>query len=382
MSDFDTPINRRGTSSMKWDRYPESALPLWVADTDFRSPPALIQALRERVEHGVFGYTDPPEELLEVVRERLGRLYRWPVAAEWIVWLPGLVTGINAACRAAGERGSRVLSMTPIYPPFLSAPGKAERGLITTPMVLDGGRWVIDYAALESAITPDTSLLLLCNPQNPLGRVFSRDELSRLASICARHDLLICSDEIHCDLLLEPGLEHIPTATLDTEVAERCITLMAPSKTFNIAGLGCSFAVISDARLRHRFEQVISGIVPSVNLLGFTAALSAYRDCDDWHREQLAYLRANRDLAYQQLGQMPGLKTWRGEATYLTWIDARELVRPGREDPAGFFASQGVILSNGRDFGTPGFVRLNFGCTRDTLCQALERMAKGLASLT
>lgn len=382
MSDFDTPINRRGTSSMKWDRYPESALPLWVADTDFRSPPALIQALRERVEHGVFGYTDPPEELLEVVRERLWRLYRWPVDAEWIIWLPGLVTGINAACRAAGERGSQVLSMTPIYPPFLSAPDKAERGLITTPMVLDGELWVIDYAALESAITPDTSLLLLCNPQNPLGRVFRREELSRLASICARHDLLICSDEIHCDLLLEPGLEHLPTATLDTEVAERCITLMAPSKTFNIAGLGCSFAVISNPRLRHRFARVISGIVPSVNLLGFTAALSAYRDCDDWHREQLAYLRANRDLAYRHLGQMPGLKTWLGEATYLAWIDARELVRPGREDPAGFFAAQGVILSNGRDFGTPGFVRLNFGCTRDTLCQALERMAKGLASLT
>lgn len=360
---------------MKWDRYPEDALPLWVADTDFRSPPALIDALRERVAHGVFGYTDPPVELIEVVLERLSRLYQWPVEKEWLVWLPGLVTGINAACRAVGESQSKVLTMVPIYPPFLSAPEKSDRQLTTTPLVLEADRWVIDFDQLEAAITQDTSLLLLCNPQNPVGRVFSKEELTRLAEICAKHDLLISSDEIHCDLLMEPGLEHVPMAALDSEIAQRTITLMAPSKTFNIAGLGCSFAVISNPKIRRRFEQVISGIVPSANLLAFTAALSAYRDCDDWNQEQLVYLRGNRDLVFSRLSQMPGLKTWVPEATYLTWIDARGLHRP---DPAAYFESRGVVLSNGRDFGAPGFVRLNFGCTRDTLLQALDRIEQAL----
>ena len=378
MFDFDALVNRRGTASMKWDRYPDGTLPLWVADTDFRSPPALIQALQERAAHGVFGYTDPPRELLAVVLERFQRLYGWELREEWVVWLPGLVTGINAACRAAGEDGSAILSMIPIYPPFLSAPDKSRRRLLTTPLLPDGERWVIDFEQLEATITDDTRMLLLCHPQNPVGRVFSREELQSLARICERRDLLICSDEVHCELVLTPGCAHVPMATLDDSVARRTITLMSPSKTFNIAGLGCSLAVIPDPALRRRFEKVISGIVPSPNLLAFTAALAAYRDCDDWHREQLAYLRENRDLAYARLSAMPGLRVWKGDATYLIWIDARGLDEP---DPAVFFESVGVVLSNGRDFGSPGYVRLNFGCARSVLVEALDRMQTAIENL-
>jgi cystathionine beta-lyase len=186
---------------------------------------------------------------------------------------------------------------------------------------------------------------------------------------------VLCSDEIHCDLVLEPGVEHLPTATLDAEVAARTITLMAPSKTFNLPGLNCAFAIIPDASLRRRFQRAMAGIVPYVNLFGYVGTLAAYRDSGDWHAALLEYLRGNRDLVLAALAEMPGLRATVGEATYLTWIDARG---SGLDDPAGFFERAGVGLSDGREFGAPGFVRLNFACPRSVLIQALERMRRGL----
>lgn len=376
MSDFDRIIDRRATGSLKWDRYADrDVLPLWVADMDFNAPPAVLEALQRRAAHGVFGYTHAPEELVEVILARLWQRYRWRVAAEELVWLPGLVVGLNVVCRAVGEAGDQVLTMTPIYPPFLSAPKLSDRTLATVPMVQEGGRWLIDFAALEAAVTPASRLLLLCSPQNPTGRVFSAEELGWLSAFCRRHDLVLCSDEIHCDLVLEPGCEHLPTASLDTDAAARTITLMAPSKTFNLPGLNCAFAIIQNAGLRRRFQRAMAGIVPYVNLFGYVGALAAYRDSGDWHAALLDYLRGNRDLVGKALKEMPGLRATPGEATYLTWIDARQI---DRDDPAGFFEQAGVGLSDGREFGAPGFVRLNFGCPRPVLQQALERMRKAL----
>lgn len=377
MFDFDRIIDRRATGSLKWDRYAgRDVLPLWVADMDFNAPPAVLEALQRRAAHGVFGYTHAPTELVEVILARLWQRYRWRVEAEALVWLPGLVVGLNVACRAVGEAGDQVLTMTPIYPPFLSAPKLSERTLATVPMVQDGGRWLIDFAALEAAVTPASRLLLLCSPQNPTGRVFTAEELGRLAAFCRRHDLVLCSDEIHCDLVLEPGCEHLPTAAFDADAAARTITLMAPSKTFNLPGLNCAFAIIQNAGLRRRFQRAMAGIVPYVNLFGYVGALAAYRDSGDWHAALLDYLRGNRDLVGEALKEMPGLRATPGEATYLTWIDARET---GLDDPAAFFEQAGVGLSDGREFGAPGFVRLNFGCPRPVLQQALERMRKALA---
>ncbi len=379
MFDFDRIIDRSGSGALKWDRYAgRDVLPLWVADMDFAAPPAVLAALEQRAAHGVFGYTHAPAELVEVILARLWQRHRWRVEAEALVWLPGLVVGLNVACRAVGEAGSEVLTMTPIYPPFLSAPKLSGRKLVTVPMVQQGAQWLIDFAALEAAVTPAACLLLLCSPQNPTGRVFTRDELERLADFCQRHDLVLCSDEIHGDLVLEPGCQHLPTASLDAGVAARTITLMAPSKTFNLPGLNCAFAIIPDDSLRRRFQRAMAGIVPYVNLFGYVGALAAYRDSGDWHEALLDYLRGNRALVMGALATMPGLSATCGEATYLTWIDARGT---GLHDPAKFFEGAGVGLSDGAEFGAPGFLRLNFGCPRSLLEQGLERMARAATDL-
>ncbi|WP_261843890.1 MalY/PatB family protein [Aliamphritea ceti] len=373
---FDQPVDRRETSSMKWERYKDrDILPMWVADTDFTTAPVITQALQERVAHGVFGYTKRPAELNTVVKQRLQHLYQWQVEEDWMVWLPGLVSGLHLSCRTVTSPVT--LTATPIYPPFRSAPVLSGGQNLSIPMTQQEGRWLIDFTALESAINSDTRLLLFCNPQNPGGTVYRRAELEQLADTCERHDLLVCSDEIHCDMILDPGVEHIPLASLNPEIAARCITLMAPSKTFNIAGLGCSVAIIADQALRSRFRKVRQGVVPDVNLLGYTAALAAYRDGDEWHQQQLSYLRANRDFLLQEINLIPGLKLAHFEATYLAWIDISDA---RLEHPVAFFEAAGVGMSAGRDFGDANFMRLNFGCPRSTLEEAVIRMRKALAN--
>lgn len=371
-SDFDAEIDRHQTSSQKWDKYrDQDVLPMWVADTDFHSPPAIIEALQQRVEHGVFGYTLPPKELIEVILQRLEQRYRWHVEAEWLVWLPGLVCGLHLACRSTGELGSGVVSPSPIYPPFMSAPRLSDRSLIKIPMQQHEQRWLIDFEALEASITPQTKLILFCNPHNPGGAVYRQTELERLMALCQRHDLTLCSDEIHCDLILEPELAHIPAAAIDPEAALRTITLMAPSKTFNIAGLGCSLAIIPDPKLRQKFRSVRRGIVPDVNLLGYTATLAAYRDGDEWNRQQCNYLRGNRDYLLQHINAIEGLRLDPFEATYLAWIDVSGLKL---NNPPIFFEKAGIGMSPGADFGDDRFMRMNFGCNRAQVEEAVQRI--------
>ncbi len=383
--DFDHAPNRRGADSLKWQRY-GAALPLWVADMDFVSPEPVLAALRERVAHGVFGYGAPPDELTETICARLAALYGWTVVPEQVVHLPGLVCGLNVVCRAVGEPGDEVLVQTPVYPPFLAAPGNQDRRLLTAELTAEAhdGRlyYTFDDAAFEAAIGPRTRLFILCHPHNPVGRTFGVAELQRLAAICERHDLTICSDEIHCDLLLD-GRRHIPLATLAPEIAQRCITLMAPSKTFNLAGLGASFAIIQNPELRRRFKHALRGIVPDANILGLNAALAAYRHGDHWLRELLIYLAANRDYVVDTIARhLPGLRATVPEATYLAWLDCRDAGLPGNPHPF-FLNHAGVALNNGADFGPggDGFVRLNFGCPRALLVEGLERMRAALAKL-
>ena len=378
--DFDEVIDRRGTASEKWGKYRgRDIIPMWVADMDFRSPPAVIEALHRRTAHGVFGYTGPPPELIEVTVSMLDREYGWRVDPGWIVWLPGLVSGLNVCCRAVGEDGDEVLTLVPVYPPFLSAPGNARRGVVRVRMREENNRWGIDFERLKEAVTPRTRLFLLCNPHNPVGRVFERAELQELAEFCLQRGIVICADEIHCGLLLDPGRRHIPIATLGPEVAQSSITLMAPSKTFNTAGLGCAFAVIPSEALRRRFRQAKAGIVPMLNPFGYLAATVAYRDCAGWRAALIDYLKANRDTLAEALGRMAGgLSMAPVEATYLAWIDMRRAGLPG---PVGFFEEAGVGLQDGGDFDGAGFVRLNFGCPRSVLKEALARMRRALAAL-
>ena len=376
MTDFDAVIDRHATASEKWDRYDGTEIiPLWVADMDFQSPPAVLNALQQRISHGVFGYTHPPAELIATVIALQQQEFGWQIEPDWLVWLPGLVCGLNVACRAVGQVGDAVATFTPVYPPFLSAPDLADRRLVTAPLVEQQGRWVMDLDALEQAITPRTKLLLLCSPHNPVGRVWERSEQLALAVVVERHNLIVCSDEIHSGLMLDTSTRHIPFATLSPELAQRTITLQAPSKTYNIPGLGCSFAIIPNQGLRKAFKSVMAGIVPHVNLLGYTAALAAYRDSESWRQELLSYLRGNHKLVQNAIATIPGLQTWPVEATCLSWIDARGL---GQADPTAFFEQAGVGLSDGSAFGAPGFVRLNFGCPRSLLELGLERMQQAL----
>lgn len=366
---FTRVIERRGGDSLKWNRYGgRDVLPLWVADMDFAAPPAVIRALEARVGHGCFGYAEATPSLVDAVLAHLLRAYGWQVEADWLVWLPGLVSGLHVACRSV--EGS-VITATPIYPPFLSAPGLSGRSLSTAALQQHDGRWRWDFAALAAALRPDSRLLLLCHPHNPVGRAWDDEELGQIAAFCKRHDLIVCSDEIHCQLLLDRERRHRPLAMLDAGTSGRSITLMAPSKTYNIPGLGCAFAVIPDSALRRRFRRSMRGIVPHVNVLGLAAMEAAYRDCDDWHQALLAVLRGNRDRVAAVLANAPGLAVNHVEASYLTWIDARRL---GVDDPAAFFEVAGVGLSNGVEFGLPGWLRLNFGCPRTILDEALARM--------
>jgi cystathionine beta-lyase len=375
--DFDSPVDRHLTASLKWERYKnKDIIPLWVADMDFSSPSLVIDALTRRVEHGVFGYGIAPAGLVDVVCEMLSRRYAWQVEPQWLVWLPGLVSGLNVACRSVGKEGDEVMTLVPVYPPFLTAPENSKRELVTIPLKAGQEKWEIDFIRLEQSITKKTRLLLFCNPHNPVGRVFKRQEIVELVSLCNKHDIIICSDEIHCDLILDSDKVHVPTATVSPEAAERTITLMAPSKTFNIPGLGCSFAVISNKSLRNKFLQAMAGIVPEVNILGFSATEAAYRDGWDWLHALITYLRGNCQLVEEEIGSMDHLTMHHVEATYLAWIDARKL---GEISPGRFFESFGVGLSEGSEFGSPGFVRLNFGCRRSLLQEALKRMKSAVA---
>jgi cystathionine beta-lyase len=376
--DFNTVVDRRGTSSEKWRMYEQAGiLPLWLADMDFLSPPAVMEALHRRVDHGVFGYTVVPKELVEVVIAVLESQYHWKVEAEWLVWLPSLVTGLNLACRAVGTDGDEVLTAVPVYPPFLTAPRNSRRNLVTVPLICESDRWSFDFEGLEDAITPRTKLLLLCSPHNPVGRVFTYEELAELAEICSRNQVVICSDEIHCELVLDEDKRHIPTAVLSHEIAKRTITLMSPSKTFNLPGLGCAFAIIPNKELRRAFRRARRGIVPPVNVLAFEAALAAYRDCSDWHGQLINYLRYNHDIVTHAIDQMPGLSMTHVEGTYLAWIDTQ---KAGITEPAKFFAESGIGLADGVTFGGSGFVRLTFGCPKSLLEDGLKLMERALSN--
>lgn len=375
--DFTTCPDRRGTGSLKWERYAgRDILPMWVADMDFISPPEVIEALQQRVRHGVFGYTVPSESVVETAIAYLREQHGVEAAAEQILWFPGLVPALNVACRAFAAAGGEALTCTPVYPPFLSAPEFAGAGLRTVDLAEDNGVWNVDFDALERAVTPRTKLFILCNPHNPVGRVFPEATVARLAEFCRRHDLVFISDEIHADLVLD-DVRHTSGLKFAGQDGSRVISMFAPSKTFNLAGLACAFLVIPDAATRRIFQRAARGIITEVNALGYAACEAALRHGWPWRARLLDVLRANRDLLEKFTAtSLPGIRTWHVEATYLAWLDARPL---GQRNAVRFFEDHGVGLSDGVPFGAPqGFLRLNFGCPRTQLEEALARMAAAI----
>jgi cystathionine beta-lyase len=370
---------RAHTGSLKWQRYEgRDVLPMWVADMDFVSAPAIVDALRSRVEHGVFGYTIPYPEVEKATLDYFARRHGLAVSKESLVWLPGLVQGLNLVCRASP--GSAVMVNTPVYPPFLSAPVFSGRTRIAVPLTPGAdGLDTFDFAAMEAAITPETKLFILCNPHNPVGRVFSRAELVALLDFCERHDLWVCADEIHCDLILDE-VPHVPFLSLGERAARRTIAFYSASKTYNLPGLACATAVIPNPELRAAFQKVCRGIITEVNCFGYAGTTAAYTHGEPWRQELLTVLRANRDRLTAYLHeQHPQVRLPQIQATYLAWLDLRAYNLP---QPHAHFEQHGLGLSNGIDFGTPaGFLRLNFGCPPEVLEEGLRRFSNALLEL-
>lgn len=378
--DFDTVIDRTNTQSVKWDHYQKDVLPLWVADMDFQSPSSVIEELTRRVEHGVFGYTYPNQELNEIICMRMKDHYGWEVKPEALVFMPGVVSGLNVFCHTFETFSPRVVVQTPVYPPILHAPDICHLNRVESPLeLLENGRYEINFDRFEEGIGKVPTQFILCNPQNPTGRVFTQMELSHMAEICLRNKVLICSDEIHSDLIYS-GNKHIPIASLSKEIEQTTVTFIAPSKTFNVAGLGCAIAIIPNPDLRSKFAKEKEAFSGYANALGLTAALAAYRDGGEWLTSLLSYLESNRKLVIDFIRErLPGIKVYQPEGTYLAWLDCRSLELT--IDPCEFFLKEAKVgLNNGADFGEPGkgFVRLNFGCPRSILVEALSRMEHAL----
>jgi len=373
--DFDEVPDRADTGSLKWNKYAgRDALPLWVADMDFKAAPEILDALHARIDHGVLGYTKPWSRVIESVQNYLSRQHGLVVEKpEHLIFTPGMVPVLNLACNAFCKPGEAVMTCSPVYPPFLSAAGLRGRTLIDVPLMLDAeDRWTFDLGAMEAACTPETRVFILCNPHNPTGRCYDEAELRSIGEFCERHDLVLISDEIHCDLVLEEKAEHLCLAARLPEFAERTITMMAPSKTYNLPGLCCAFMHLPGDGIRRQFERAAAGIFTEVNSHGYAGLMAAYDHGEPWRQELITYLRGNRDRAYSQLAEhAPAVGLRPMDATYLAWMDVAAL---GLDHPCAHFEEHGVGLSDGRDFRGPDHLRLNFGCPRSLLDQGLERI--------
>jgi cystathionine beta-lyase len=380
MNDFDTVISRKNTASLKWDKYrDQDVLPFWVADMDFKLAAPIQKALEERVAHGVFGYTLPPDGLSQSVIAHLKNEYSWDVDPSWIVWLPGVVTGLAVSCRAFCGEGDDIIVNPPIYHHFYDSHEVDRHNVVRVPLHQIDDRWTYDMAAMEAAFNEKTQLMMMCSPHNPTGTVFTPEELQAVAALCKKHKVTIVSDEIHCDLVIDRSAQHYPTAAACPEMSDHIVTIMSGSKTWNIAGLNCSFAIIKNEDLRDRFRATCQSIVPMVPPLAYEATMAAYRDAGQWRQDLLDYLAGNYAYIQEAVGAIKGLKVETIQATYLAWIDATGL---GLEDTQGFFEEHGVGLSSGEQFGQPQYIRLNFACPRDTLEQGIDRMKAAVATLS
>jgi cystathionine beta-lyase len=372
--DFDNKPDRSSTYAYKWEKYKNTdVLPCWIADTEFRCAENILSALDVRTKHGLLGYTLPKhhQRAHDAIVHWCKQQYDWEINPNWIVWTPGVVPAFNMASKAFSRPGDGIIVQTPNYPPLLAAPEINQCEQQCVPSIMKNGRWTLDFDALEEhAAKPDTHLFLMCNPMNPAGSVMTAVELDKVAQICERHGVVVCSDEIHCDLILSDA-KHIP-ASKHERLAHNSITLMAASKTFNVAGLGTSFAIIPDTKLRARFSKAGAGIVPWVNVMGLEATAAAFTECDTWYQAQLNYLRDNRDYLVEQINQIPGLRCTSPDATFLLWVDARDL---GLDNTQAWCESRGVGPSPGADFGEPGFFRINFGCARSYLEEIVKRLS-------
>ena len=385
--DFDSPVDRRGTSSFKWDYRrrvfgSSDVLPMWVADMDFRAPPPVLDSIMERARHGVFGYTAKPEGLYSAVMEWFSRRYGWPVEREWILSTPGVVPALDLAIEAFTEPGDGVIIQPPVYYPFRDSVRRSGRRLVNNRLLESTGRWRLDLEGLERDCG-DSSLLVLCSPHNPVGRVWSREELEAMVDICSGTGVTIFSDEIHADIVF-PGAVHRPTASLGAGARAVTVAAYAPSKTFNLAGLQMSLNVIPDPGLRESFSRVVDRFHMGMsNVFGIVATEAAYARGEAWLEALLSYLDGSFDLLMERLESVPGVTMTRPEGTYLAWLDCRGLGMDD-DDLERFFIHEARLgLNRGSTFGPggEGFMRMNLACPRTTLNEALDRLEGAVGGL-
>lgn len=383
---FDEPIERRGTDCVKVDGLKEhfgrtDLIPLWVADMDFRTPPFIVDALKKRCEHEVFGYTFPSGEYYQSIVRWVGDLHHWTIEREWLSYIPGIVKGIGLAVLCFTEPGDKVIIQPPVYHPFRIVPTLEKRTIVNNPLKMANGRYTMDFDHLESVIDDGCKLLILCNPHNPGGVVWEKETLERLAAICRKHRIVVVSDEIHAEMVY-PEYTHHPFASVSEEAAQNSITFMAPSKTFNIAGIVSSYSIVPNEALRKKFYDFLEAAeLNAAHLFAYVATCAAYREGEDWRRQMINYVKENVRFVDEYLqAHIPGVRVYPPQASFLVWLDCTALHLSQAELVALFRDEAHLALNDGSIFGPggEGHMRLNVGCPRSILEKALNNLKTAL----
>jgi cystathionine beta-lyase len=389
MWNFDEPAGREGTDCIKYDRREgtfgvKDVIPMWVADMDFNTPDFIVESLQKRLEHPIYGYSFRSTEYFQSMIRWIKSRHNWSVEKEWISFCPGIVPALNFCTLAFTQTGDNIIVQPPVYFPFFSAAESHGRNLIYNRLTESEGTWSMDFDSLARGIDSKTKMIIISNPHNPVGRVWTPEELNRLADICLKHNIVIISDEIHCDLIL-PGFTHTPMASLSEEIAENTVTLIAPSKTFNIAGLSTSSVIIQNPVLRKSFNRIVENLhIGNGNIFGNMASIAAYSHGHEWLDSLLDYIDNNVEFVKNYCSKMiPEIIPVQPEATYMIWLDCRKLGMSGKDLQNFFVTKAGVGMNEGSTFGPggEGFMRMNLGATHQTVMRAMEQIEKAIASI-
>ncbi|QJC28822.1 putative C-S lyase [Enterobacteriaceae endosymbiont of Plateumaris consimilis] len=376
--DFNKFIDRNNSDSLKWNKYNKDIIPLWIADSDFSCPPCVLDALKKRINHGVLGYGIIPKNLSKIIIERLWKNFKWEINPEWIIYINGVVCGLNLTVRTFTTKKNSIIIPIPIYPPFIYATNLVNRHKKYIKLIKKNNRLIIDFNFLNKNIDGNEKLIMLCNPHNPVGTVYKYYELEKILEFVKKYNLIVCSDEIHCDLIFEKNTHHIPFASINDDAAKCTITFMSPSKSFNISGLNFAIAIIPNKKLRDKFNLFKKGLNPNIDILSYIAAESAWTYGNNWLNQQIKYLKINRDFLFSKINKLPYLSMLKPEATYLGWIDCSKMKI---SNPVLYFEKYGIGLSSGKEFGNDNFIRFNFACTHDILKKALKRIEYAIHQL-
>ena len=386
---FDQVVNRKGSNSVKWDNLKEvygteDILPMWRSDLDFKAPDEVIEALQVKLDHGVFGYNVKSDSLYNSIINWVKNRYNWNIKKEWISFTPGVVTALNIAVKEFAKEGEKIVIQPPVYPPFFRVLENNNVEANLNPLIHRGDKFVMDYDSLEKSIDDKTKAIILCNPHNPVGRVWTKEELSKLGEICLKKNIIIISDEIHGDLTYK-DYKTTPMASVSNEIAQNTITFMAPSKTFNIAGLATSIAIIPNEKIREVFERGVEKLeIGKVTTFGSTALEAAYTNGGPWLEAVMEYIEDNADYAIEYINKnIPEIKVKKPEGTYLLWLDFKALNKTYEEIHNALVNVGKVALNDGFTYGDEGngFFRINIACARSILEEGLERVNKAVQSL-